>query len=251
MDQELEPLRRAYLADRSNEALGRDYERRWLRSQSLDLTGQIVDLKFVYEGCALSGKTSNFESLQQRFRKHSTPLFAGSADGDRVLCFALSLTDLECLEEWRGLTLRIGFYTIPGACYYGKTRRLIRSGCDGFVFIPSRQRHLLDQSVEIFEEIKGRLESPRYKNCGLVFQRNEGQRMDVSWDEVKDALDFSAPVIRADAMRSVGVDETYLALLKQLIGDPVKRIEFLPKRLQAESAFVPNLPEDLFVQAIR
>ncbi|MDF1666324.1 MAG: hypothetical protein P1V97_31535 [Planctomycetota bacterium] len=250
MDQELEKLRRAYLSDRSNENLGRDYERKWLRTQSFDLTNKVVDLKVVYEGVAMSGKTTNFEQLQRSYGDAASVLYVGSHEGDRILCFSIKLKDNELLGEWTGLTLRVGLYTVPGACYYQNTRRLLRQNSDCIVFIPTRMRHLLGRSKEQYDDVLDYMKTTETKDFPIVWQRNDGHPDSIPWDEVLRKHEPAPKTVTANAFRGAGVKETLDALLVEIVGDSLKRVALFPDRLKSVKPFAFDLAKGLTVESL-
>lgn len=247
MDQELEKLRRACLSDPTNKGLGLDYERKWLRARSVDLSNKVVDLKIVYEGFALSGKTTNLEQLYRMHRKDVTPLSNGADEGNRVLFFSVCFSTKEFVGNWTGLSLRVGLYTVPGACYYQNTRRLLRENSDGFIFIPSRFEHLQRDSMELYEDLLESLKRPELSHCPIVFQRNDGRDGDLSWEEVSQGYSPVPTTVIANAWAGEGVRETLETLLLKIVGDPLKRTDLFPERMKEISDFIPDLPADIAV----
>ncbi len=105
-----------------------------------------LNLKIVYYGPALSGKTTNIEQIHKSVdpRRRSDLVSLKTAE-DRTLYF--DFLQLE-LGKISGLTPNIQLYTVPGQAYYAASRRLVLRGADGVVFVadsvPARMRANLE-----------------------------------------------------------------------------------------------------------
>jgi mutual gliding-motility protein MglA len=92
-----------------------------------------LNLKIVYYGPALSGKTTNLEQIYARVNpKHRGELVALKTSEDRTLFFDFLQLELDKIGSF---TLRVSLYTVPGQTYYEASRRLVLRGADGIVFV--------------------------------------------------------------------------------------------------------------------
>lgn len=92
-----------------------------------------INLKIVYYGPALSGKTTNLKILHERTpREHRTDLMSVNTEGERTLFF--DFLQLEMGKIMR-MTPKFKLYTVPGQSYYKASRRLVLQGVDGIVFV--------------------------------------------------------------------------------------------------------------------
>ncbi len=92
-----------------------------------------LNLKIVYYGPALSGKTTNLEFIHAR----TNPALRGElvsikTKQDRTLYF-----DFLQLEpgQIRGLRPKFNLYTVPGQVVEAASRELVLQGADGVVFV--------------------------------------------------------------------------------------------------------------------
>jgi len=92
-----------------------------------------LNLKVVYYGPALSGKTTNIEQIYAKVNpKRRGELVSLKTQGDRTLYFDFLQIELGKIN---GLTPKIHLYTVPGQAYYEASRRLVLKGADGVVFV--------------------------------------------------------------------------------------------------------------------
>jgi signal recognition particle receptor subunit beta len=92
-----------------------------------------INLKIVYYGPPLSGKTTNLQILHERTpREHRSNLMSVNTEGDRTLFF--DFLQLE-MGKVMGMTPKFKLYTVPGQSYYKASRRLVLQGVDGVVFV--------------------------------------------------------------------------------------------------------------------
>ncbi len=79
-------------------------------------------------------------------------LTSNAVEGDRTLFFE---------TRWPAkvglFSVKIVPYTVPGACYYSATRKLVSTGASGFVFVPSTSLFWLDDGVFRLAEVEEHL----------------------------------------------------------------------------------------------
>jgi hypothetical protein len=96
-----------------------------------------LNLKIVYYGPALSGKTSNLQYIHARTPEHLRGrLVSLKTQQDRTLLF--DFLQLE-MGKVNNLKPKFKLYTVPGQPYYAASRRLILQGTDGVVFVADSQ----------------------------------------------------------------------------------------------------------------
>lgn len=94
---------------------------------------QEVNLKIVYYGPGLSGKTTNLEYIYRKIDPSLRgDLITLKTREERTLYF-----DFLQLEVGRikGMKPKFNLYTIPGQVYYSHSRKIILRGVDGIVFV--------------------------------------------------------------------------------------------------------------------
>ncbi len=132
-----------------------------------------LNLKIVYYGPALSGKTTNLESIYASVDpRRRGELISLKTNEDRTLYF--DFLQLE-LGKINGLTPKIHLYTVPGQAYYEASRRLVLRGADGVVFVADSAADRLSLNVESWESMHMHLKSLGFavSELPLVVQFNK------------------------------------------------------------------------------
>jgi signal recognition particle receptor subunit beta len=181
-----------------------------------------LNLKIVYYGPALGGKTTNLEyiysSIDPRLRSELVSL---KTQEDRTLFF--DFLQLE-VGSVRGLKPKFNLYTVPGQVIYAATRKLVLEGADGVVFVADSQAARLQENIALLDSLavyvgrsgQGLLDYPLVLQCNKqdlpnTFPPQELRRR-LRQDEV--------PCLGSIATQGVGVFET----LKTAINLVVSRI---------------------------
>jgi mutual gliding-motility protein MglA len=116
-----------------------------------------INLKVVYYGPALSGKTTNLEQIHSHMDpSRRSDLVSLKTSEDRTLYF--DFLQLE-LGKIFGLTPKIQLYTVPGQSYYEASRKLVLRGADGVVFVADSDPKKVRDNLESWQNMKVHLES--------------------------------------------------------------------------------------------
>ena len=116
-----------------------------------------INLKIVYYGPALSGKTTNLQYIHAKTNPNIRgELVSLKTRGDRTLYF--DFLQLE-LGQIAGLKPRFNLYTVPGQSYYVGSRRLVLQGADGIVFVADSQRERFQANLEAVKDMAENLRS--------------------------------------------------------------------------------------------
>lgn len=114
-----------------------------------------IQLKIVYYGCALGGKTTNLVSLHQKIdTTHKGELVSLATDADRTLFFDFLSLNTQALP---GFTTRFQLYTVPGQPIYNATRQLVLKGVDGIVFVVDSDMDRMHENVAAFTNLQENL----------------------------------------------------------------------------------------------
>lgn len=114
-----------------------------------------VNVKVVYYGPGLSGKTTSLKRLYQQLKPESRgELVSLATEGDRTLFFDYLPVHLERVND---LSVRLQVYTVPGQVFYEATRKLVLNGADGVVFVADSQRAAMDSNAESMGSLRGNL----------------------------------------------------------------------------------------------
>jgi signal recognition particle receptor subunit beta len=114
-----------------------------------------IQLKIVYYGCALCGKTTNLVNLHSGITStQKGDLVSLATDADRTLFFDFLSLNTQTLP---GFDTRFQLYTVPGQPVYNTTRQLVLKGVDGIVFVVDSQWERMEDNVESFSNLQENL----------------------------------------------------------------------------------------------
>jgi mutual gliding-motility protein MglA len=114
-----------------------------------------IQLKIVYYGAALCGKTTNLVTLHQRINyAQKGELVSLATDADRTLFFDFLSLNTTTLP---GFTTRFQLYTVPGQTIYNATRKLVLKGVDAIVFVVDSHWDKMAENVESFANLQENL----------------------------------------------------------------------------------------------
>ena len=203
----------------------------------LDFSARELTLKLVYYGPALSGKTTNLQSLHAVSSPEATGrLMTLETRDDRTLFFDLLPLSF---QGKNGLSVRLKVFTVPGQVIHASTRRLVLQGADGVAFIADSRASEADVNADSFRDLRENLKQNglNIKQMPLVIQFNKrdlpGGRPEEEIEE--QARQGREPVFLAVATRKEGVVETFIGLLHLTWQTLEVRHEF-SKKLGLESA---------------
>ena len=121
----------------------------------INFAQKTVNVKIVYYGPGMSGKTTNLEVVHQRAPDTNRgELTSISTDGDRTLFFDYMPLDLGTVA---GMRTCFQVYTVPGQVYYNSTRKLVLQGVDGVIFVADSSASMLDQNLESLRNLEENL----------------------------------------------------------------------------------------------
>ncbi len=110
-----------------------------------------INLKIVYYGPSLSGKTTSLEYIHSRTNpERRGELVSLKTREDRTLYFDYMQFQMGRIS---GLMPRFNIYTVPGQVYYRGTRKLVLKGVDGIVFVADSQIRRLGENVEAIRDL--------------------------------------------------------------------------------------------------
>jgi signal recognition particle receptor subunit beta len=114
-----------------------------------------LNIKVVYYGPALSGKTTNLEQIYKRIDpSHRSELVSLKTNEDRTLFFDFLQLELGRIAN---LTPKVHLYTVPGQSYYEASRRLVLKGADGVVFVADSNEFRLEANIHSWNDLQQNL----------------------------------------------------------------------------------------------
>ena len=121
----------------------------------VSLSKREINLKIVYYGPPLCGKTTNLEQIHNAVpndvKGQMTML---STRQDRTLYFDFLPLRSDVIK---GFVSRFQLYTVPGQTIYNHTRKIVLTGVDGVVFVADSQWEVMEQNAESFQNLQENL----------------------------------------------------------------------------------------------
>jgi signal recognition particle receptor subunit beta len=187
---------------------------------------QEINLKIVYYGPGMSGKTTNLEYIHSKM----DPSLAGElvslkTKEDRTIFF-----DFLQLEVGRikGKKPKFNLYTVPGQVYYASSRKVILNGVDGIVFVADSQKHRMDGNIETLLDLENNLREDGHSldTFPWVIQYNKRDLPDIDTIEnLQKRLNyFSVPFYEAVGIKGVGVFDTLKAIINKVVSNVQKQL---------------------------
>jgi mutual gliding-motility protein MglA len=182
---------------------------------------QEINLKIVYYGPGMSGKTTNLEYIHSKM----DPSLAGElvslkTKEDRTIFF-----DFLQLEVGRikGKKPKFNLYTVPGQVYYASSRKVILNGVDGIVFVADSQKHRMDGNIETLLDLENNLREDGHSldKFPWVVQYNKRDLPDIDTVEnLQKRLNyFNVPYFEGVAIKGTGVFDTLKAIINKVVSN--------------------------------
>lgn len=132
-----------------------------------------LNLKIVYYGTSLGGKTTNLRSIHAKLTPdRKGQLMSLATDLDQTIFFDFLPIDVGEIKGWK---LRFHLYTVPGQVYYNASRRLVLRNVDGLVFVVDSQRERMEENIESLYNLQDNLRAYNMilKDIPMIVQYNK------------------------------------------------------------------------------
>ncbi len=189
-------------------------------------SGAEINAKVVYYGPALSGKTTNLESIYEKMPSNAKgKMVSMKTRTDRTLFF--DFLPLE-LGEISGYRTRILLYTVPGQVYYNATRKLVLKGADAVVFVADSDPAKMDENIQSLRNLEENLNEYdlTLDTIPWVIQYNKRDVPNaLSVAELDAKLNLlNVPHFEATATTGQGIYETFKGIASILYNHLIERI---------------------------
>ncbi|MFQ5864797.1 MAG: ATP/GTP-binding protein [bacterium] len=179
---------------------------------------QEINLKIVYYGPGLSGKTTNLEFIYNRLDPTlCSDLVTLKTREERTLYF--DFMQLE-LGRIKGKKPRFSLYTVPGQVYYTFSRKIILRGVDGIVFVADSQKHRMNDNLDSLLDLEKNLieMGQSLQNCPWVIQYNKRDLPQIeNVANLQSKLNYyRVPYFEAVATQGIGVLSTLKASINMV-----------------------------------
>ncbi len=191
--------------------------------------------KVVYYGPGLGGKTTNLRYIHSRVpEKYRGNLTSVETQKDRTLFF-----DLLPIEygKFRGFTIRMQLYTVPGQVFYNTSRKIVLKGVDGVVFVTDSQAERLADNVESLKNLNDNLRdiglNPASIPMVLQFNKRDLERI-YSTSQLNKVLNYrNFEVYEAVAVVGQGVFNTLKGISNLVVKDIRRRYDVDLKSIES------------------
>jgi mutual gliding-motility protein MglA len=182
-----------------------------------------LQVKIVYYGPGLGGKTTNVVQLHQHVHaatNQKSKLISMATRSDRTLFF--DFLPLEVMTV-KGFRLKFQLYTVPGQVIYNATRQLVLRGVDGIVFVADSQYEKMTENVDSFTNLIENLQTLDLDLADIpyVLQYNKRDLPTAAPVEFMDFLlndrEVQVPSFPSVAHRCEGVVEALNMLTRMLL----------------------------------
>lgn len=185
----------------------------------IDTKKKEINVKIVYYGPALSGKTTNLKVIYAKLNpKFRGDLVTVDTKGERTLYFDFLPIEITLPG---GFKVKFHVYTVPGQVFYKASRKLVLKGADGIVFVADSSPERRESNIQIMQELIETLEEQgiSLNSIPLVIQYNKRDIPNAMSIEIMNAdiNHLNSPYFEAIASQEKGVFETLDAIVKLVI----------------------------------
>ncbi len=178
-----------------------------------------IDIKIVYYGPALCGKTTNVQCVHKMLAPHQRgEMMSLATKDDRTLFFDFLPIEL---GDVKGFKTRFHIYTVPGQVYYALTRRAVLTGVDGVVFVADSQADKMAENIESLKDLNDNLKYYKkdISSVPFIMQYNKRDLDNIlPVEELERKLNtLNVPSFEASAVQGTGVVETMTACCKLVL----------------------------------
>ncbi|MCX7994872.1 MAG: GTPase domain-containing protein [candidate division WOR-3 bacterium] len=195
---------------------------------NLNYNSKELNLKLVYYGAGLCGKTTNLRSIYAAFpQERKGRLMSLATELDQTLFFDFLPVDMGSVKGWK---LRFHLFTVPGQVYYNVSRKLVLRGVDGLVFVVDSQEERLEENIESLNNLKDNLQSYglNLHDIPMVIQYNKRDLPNIM--PISDLQIYlnqgGYTYFEAVAIRGIGVFDTLKSICQKTI---LKQIDNIPE----------------------
>jgi hypothetical protein len=187
---------------------------------------QQINLKIVYYGPGVSGKTTNLLYIHSKVAPDlKGELVSLQTQEDRTIFF--DFLQLE-VGKIKGKKPKFNLYTVPGQVYYAYSRKVILNGVDGVVFVADSQFDRLEANLETLNDLENNLRQDGLKldEFPWVIQYNKRDLPNVApiqYLQLK-LNKYNVPYFEAVATQGNGVFETLKAVINLVVANVRKKL---------------------------
>ena len=180
---------------------------------------QEINLKIVYYGPGMCGKTTNLEYIHSKLDPSLTgELVTLKTKEDRTIFFDFMQIEVGRIK---GKKPKFTLYTVPGQVYYASSRKIILNGVDGIVFVADSQKDRMEGNIETLLDLENNLMAMGHslETFPWVIQYNKRDLPNTeSLDILQKKLNFfHVPHFESVAIKGTGVFDTLKSIINQVV----------------------------------
>jgi len=186
---------------------------------NLNFAKKELNLKIVYYGPGLCGKTTNLRMIYAALNpERKGKMMSLATELDQTLFFDFLPVDLGTVKGWK---LRYHLYTVPGQVYYNVSRRFVLKNVDGLIFVVDSQQERVDENIESLNNLQDNLKcyKLRLEDLPMVVQYNKRDLPNIlSIEELQSHINRGGyQYFESVAIRGIGVFDTVGAICKLIV----------------------------------
>ncbi|MHA1563575.1 MAG: GTP-binding protein [Promethearchaeota archaeon] len=181
---------------------------------------KLIQIKIVYYGCALSGKTTSLKSLFNKFGKNGELTSIETTTGRTLFFDTLQMIG----GEWM---VKILLYSATGQDFYASTRPATLSGTDGIVFVIDSQKKYFDDNYRSWKELHYYFAENVFK-IPIVLSLNKRDLPDII--DISDVINKyelnkfkTTQIIETIALSGKGVTKTFKSIMSLIFPSVIIR----------------------------
>lgn len=187
---------------------------------------QEINLKIVYYGPGMSGKTTNLEYIHTKLDPSLTgELVTLKTKEDRTIFFDFMQIEVGRIK---GKKPKFNLYTVPGQVYYASSRKIILNGVDGIVFVADSQRDRMEGNIETLLDLENNLMTSGFslETFPWVVQYNKRDLPNAESVALlqKKLNFFNVPQFEAVAINGSGIFDTLKSIINLVVQNVQKQL---------------------------
>ncbi|MEM2109103.1 MAG: GTP-binding protein [Candidatus Odinarchaeota archaeon] len=180
----------------------------------VDWNNKCVNVKIVYYGPAMSGKTTSLKKLFEKVSPNQHVKSLETSTG-RTLFFDYAPLSIN-QKDW---TIQVEVWSATGQDYYAETRLTVLADTDGIIFVADSQRKYAEENLRSWKELISFFGDKLEKEIPVVVSMNKYDLGDViSEDDLRAILKSckSTVYIRSVAVTGFNVVESFKTVLEKI-----------------------------------
>ena len=177
-----------------------------------DYSDKIIQIKIVYYGPAMSGKTTSLKGLFNHFGRKDTLKSIESTTG-RTLFFDFGILFFQG-TEWN---IKFLIYSATGQDFYASTRPSTIIGVDGIIFVVDSQISYFNQNLRSWNELYGFFSHKIYDMPIIICLNKWDLENKINKDDFLNHINYhlyeKIDVVQTIATNGVGIYDSFRKLL--------------------------------------